>query len=90
MLTEFEGKVVKAIETIAECLVKSNEMAEEALKKSNQLYGANMAMKKESLISPDYEKFKEIYNSLQTPDSNTPTIRDEDDKDTYLKEKRRS
>ena len=49
VLTEFEGKVVKFLETIAECLVKSNEMAKEALKKSNQLYEANMAMKKEGV-----------------------------------------
>ena len=59
MLTEFEGKVVKSLETIAECSVKSNEMAKEAFKKSNQLYEANMAMIKESQIE------------LQTPDSNT-------------------
>ena len=65
MLTEFEGKVVKFLETIAECSVKSNEMAKEAFKKSNQLYEANMAMIKESQIE------------LQTPDSNTPIMYDE-------------
>jgi len=39
-----EDSIVKSLETIAECMVKSNEMAREALKKGNQLYGANMAM----------------------------------------------
>jgi len=69
MLTEFEGKVVKFLETIAECSVKSNEMAKEAFKKSNQLYEANMAMIKESQIE------------LQTPDSNTPINECEDEEE---------
>ena len=54
MLTEFEGKIVKSLETIAECLVKQNKMAEEALKKSNQLYEVNMAMMKESQIKIEH------------------------------------
>jgi len=48
MLTEFEGKIVKSLETIAECMVKSNEMAKEALKKSNQIHEANMAIMEEN------------------------------------------
>lgn len=40
-----------ALEIIAECMLKSNEMAKEALDKSNKLYGANMAMKQEKDIS---------------------------------------
>jgi len=84
MLTEFEGKVVKFLETIAECLVKSNEMAKEALKKNNQLYEANKAMMKESQIEIIHDPYKielteeqeEILedlneSELQTPDSNT-------------------
>ena len=89
MLTEFEGKVVKAIETIAECLVKSNEMGSEALKKSNQLYESNMAMIRErydkelkiEIIKPidDAVLSNLMQDELQTPDSNTPISKDEDD-----------
>jgi len=50
MIQSNEDRIVYALETIASCLVKSNEMAKEALKKSNQLYEANMAMKKEVQI----------------------------------------
>ena len=61
MLTEFEGKVVKFLETIAECLVKSNEMAKESLKKSNQLYEANMAIMKESQIKIEHEPYEIVF-----------------------------
>ena len=67
MLTEFEGKVVRSLETIAGCLEKQVQTAEEAMKKTQELYVANMAMIKESQIE------------LQTPDSNTPISEDEDD-----------
>ena len=79
MLTEFEGKVVKFLETIAECLVKSNEMAKEALKKNNQLYEANKAMMRERYeldrdkpipLTKEQLKSLEEYELL-TPDSNT-------------------
>jgi len=53
MFVNNEDRIVKALETIAKCMVKSNEMAKEALKKSNQLYGANMAMKKEDTYGID-------------------------------------
>ena len=55
MFQNNEDRIVKALETIAECMVKSNEMAKEALKKSNRLYGANMAMMRESQIEYDGE-----------------------------------
>ena len=44
MLTEFESKIVKSLETIAECVVKSTKLAEEAMKKSQELFEANIAM----------------------------------------------
>lgn len=47
MIQTNEDRIVRALETIAECLHKSNEMASESLKKSNKLYEANMAMMKE-------------------------------------------
>ena len=88
MLTEFEGKVVKFLETIAECLVKSNEMAKESLKKSNQLYEANMAIMKERYDKEELDRDKPIpltkeqlksldEYELLTPDSNTPIMYDE-------------
>ena len=45
-----EDSIVKSLETIAKCMLKQNKMAEEAIKKSNELYKANMAMIKESQI----------------------------------------
>ena len=69
MLTEFEGKVVKFLETIAGCLEKQVQIAEEAMKKTQELYVANMAMIKESQIE------------LQTPDSNTPINECEDEEE---------
>jgi len=92
MLTEFEGKVVKFLETIAECLVKSNEMAKESLKKSNQLYEANMAIMKERYDKEELDRDKPIpltkeqlksldEYELLTPDSNTPINECEDEEE---------
>jgi len=68
MFQNNEDRIVKSLETIAKCMVKSNEMASEALKKSNDLYKANMAMIKESIkkeeVKPQYEKWKMIYKNL--------------------------
>jgi len=47
MFINNQDRIVKSLETIAKCMVKSNEMASEALKKSNDLYKANVAMIKE-------------------------------------------
>ena len=44
MLTEFEIRIVKSLETIAECSLKQSQIAEEAMKKTQELYKANMAM----------------------------------------------
>ena len=53
MQTELENRMVKSLAIIAQCMLKSNKMAEEALKKSNELHNANMAMMKESQIEYD-------------------------------------
>ena len=45
---EFEERVVKSLETIAECFKKQTRIAEEAMKKTQELYEANMAMIKEN------------------------------------------
>ena len=55
MFQNNEDRIVKSLETIASCMVKSNEMAEEALKKSNRLYEASRAMMRESQIEYDGE-----------------------------------
>ena len=81
MLTEFEGKVVKFLETIAECSVKSNEMAKESLKKSNQLYEANMAMIREKRGYSKKDVDELLNSELQTPDSNTPINECEDEEE---------
>ena len=53
MFQSNEDRIVKSLETIAKCQLKQTEMAKEAMKKSQMLYGANMAMMKESQIKPD-------------------------------------
>ena len=58
MLTEFESKIVKSLETIAECVVKSTNLAEEAMKKNRELQEANMAMMKESQIKIEHIPYK--------------------------------
>jgi len=50
-----EDSIAKSLETIAECLLKQTEMAREAMKKSQELYEANMAMMKESQIKIEHE-----------------------------------
>ena len=50
MIKSNEDSIVKSLETIAKCLVKQTQMAEEAIKKSQELYKANMAMIKEIQI----------------------------------------
>ena len=65
MIQSNEVRIVKSLETIAKCMVKSNEMAREALEKSNKLYGANMAMMRESQIKPD---IKVVLNEEQLKD----------------------
>jgi len=61
MLVQFDIRTEKAIdsmvrslETIVECMVKSNEMAREALKMSQILYEANMVMMKEGQFHKGY------------------------------------
>ena len=39
--------IAESLKTIAECAVKQNKMAEEAIKKSQELYEVNVAMIKE-------------------------------------------
>ena len=60
MFVTNEDRIVKSLETIASCMVKSNEMAGEALKKSNELHRANIAMMKESQIGHIPYKIKII------------------------------
>ena len=48
-----EDSIVKSLETIAKCMLKQNKMAEEAMKRTQELYKANMAMIKESQIEYD-------------------------------------
>ena len=60
MFVNNEDRIVHALETIADCFLRQIQIAEEAMKKTQELYKANMAMMKESQIE------------LQTPDSNTP------------------
>lgn len=43
-----EDSIVKSLEIIAKCMIKSNQMAEEAIKKSQELYEANVAIMKEN------------------------------------------
>lgn len=62
-----EDRIVKSLETIAECLVKSNEMAKEAMKKSQMLYETNMAMMKESQIKPEYNGKVKIQFTEELP-----------------------
>ena len=82
MFQSNEDRIVKSLETIAECQLKQTEMAREAMKKSQMLFEANMAMMRESQIKikPNYEKYKVIYKDcpLQTADSDTPTMDDGD------------
>jgi len=47
MIKSNEERIAQALETIAECMIKQNEMAEEALKKSQILHEANKAMMNE-------------------------------------------
>ena len=61
-----EERIVKSLETIAECMVKSNEMAKEALKKSYELYEANMAMINENTKTENTKI--EIFNPLKDDD----------------------
>jgi len=65
MILTNEDRIVKSLETIASCMVKSNEMAGEALKKSNELHRANMAMMKESQIKIEHIPFKIELNKEQ-------------------------
>ena len=60
MFVNNEDRMVHALETIAKRSLRQIQIAEEAMKKTQELYKANMAMIKESQIE------------LQTPDSNTP------------------
>ena len=55
MILTNEDKIVKSLETIAECLVKSTNLAEEAMKKNRELHEANMAM-----IRERYDKVNQI------------------------------
>ena len=55
MFVTNEERIVKSLETIAECMVKSNEMAKEALKKSYELYETNMTMIKENTKTTNTE-----------------------------------
>ena len=47
-----DERIIKALETIAKCILKQTQFAEEAIKKSQELYEANVAMMKESQIEP--------------------------------------
>ena len=49
MILTNEDRIVKSLETIVSCMVKSNEMAGEALKKSQELFEANMAIMKSQI-----------------------------------------
>ena len=73
MLTEFEGKIVKSLETIAKCLEKQVQIAEEAMKKSLELYEADMAMIKESQIK---DKTTEFPQGIELLKSKKITIED--------------
>jgi len=56
MIKSNEDRIAQALETIADCMVKQHEISKEALKKSQILYEANMAMMKENrreLPKPD-------------------------------------
>ena len=59
---EIEYRRTKASEIIAECMIKQNEMAESAIKKTQELYEANMAMIKERL------KKSHAYQTLKSKD----------------------
>ena len=90
MIQSNEDRIVKSLETIAECQLKQTEMAREAMKKSQILFEANMAMMRESQIKPEIILDKESLKSnddlvkkeLQEPDSNTPTMHDECEDET--------
>lgn len=59
MIQSNEDRIVKSLETIAKCMLKQNKMAEEAIKKTQELYEANMTMMKEnSQIDYDGEMTK--------------------------------
>ena len=64
-----EERIVKSLETIAECMVKQFELAKEITKKSQELYEANMAMIKENTKTENTET--EIFNSLKDDDVNS-------------------
>ena len=63
---EFEERVVKSLETIAECFKKQTKIAEEAMKKSQELFEANMAMIKENTKTENTKI--EIFNPLKDDD----------------------
>ena len=50
MILTNEDRIVKSLETIAKCIVKSNKLAEEAMKKNRELHEANMAMIKPKIV----------------------------------------
>jgi len=61
MLVQFDirtekaiNSIVRSLETIAECMLKSNEMAREAMEKNQKLYEANVAMMKEGQFHKGY------------------------------------
>ena len=62
-----EDSMVISLETIAKCMVKQNEMAEKAMKKSQELYKANMTMMKLSQIKPKIILDKELFKSMKEP-----------------------
>ncbi|GAG63234.1 unnamed protein product [marine sediment metagenome] len=68
MLTKFEslvitelGRIAKALEVSATCQIEQTQMAKEAIKKSQELYEANMVMIKES--KPEIILDKELVKS---------------------------
>ncbi|MCK4320963.1 hypothetical protein KAX08_00370 [candidate division WOR-3 bacterium] len=65
MIQSNEDRIVKSLETIAECQLKQTEMAREAMRKSQMLFEANMAMMRESQIKP---KIKVVLSEEQLKD----------------------
>jgi len=102
MVKSNEERIVKSLETIAECMLKSNKMAGEATKKNRELHEANMAMIRERYDKEeklDKELLKSKTDSImmysdepvKLTEEQLKSIDDEEDDDMpFQKEKRRS
>jgi len=67
-----DERIIKALETIAKCILKQTQFAEEAIKKSRELYEANVAMMKESQIEPVPLSEKQLKDLNEYDDEDEP------------------